>query len=930
MPRTQGNPWICPLGRFRILAIFCAPGEVAGLGHSIFLVFFLGARTKKKKAEAKKTGRKKERAKKKRKMRTLKTGGVTRPRAYPNDTFRYEQPRQNISFPRRFGPDFPPEQGRGVASPGAISPGEQDLAMHAWASKNRYDAQMYNPNIFLRPTAMPEPYSQSLYQTPYDQTQNLISTGTLVNPYSGEVLECFENQLPPPTTSKGVLLKSQLEQPNPRLVQLQQFNPHCPGPRRCEQPGEVFRPVSLRGGPPPLGSTPIDREVVKQQREIVARDIFNNMDGTPAVPISMYGEQPWGFRGLQPMFQFMPFVPATQELDLQGRMLTPDPMPTDLRKREQFTGDSYSRKAHVSTEYYGAPSNLINGVEAVMSVPVSAEHFSCGGPHRNDALLMGYIAPAQLPFTGGTALQPTLRLNPFSHDTAFPLGAPADSAAGNLVLNPSLPASFSSGGTLPVSAPQLPGTGGIATNPNPLVSSSSSSLALPVGAPGLPGAAVGPVITTNVPSSSYSVSLPVNAPQLAQTGNIILPLTPRTSAALGGFTFPSNAAASIFGVGPIVAQTTLHDTQNSPLVCPVVGAPAMPSTGSLALVPANVRREERTSSVPVGEPTLPSAGSLVVAQGNVPGVQSSVWTFPTGGVSSAEGSSPLVSQTGLLLPASAPSTLPVAAGSHTSGNVLVGQQTISSNNTMNLSFPVSETPALPQTGGVLLAQHSTPLQNQPPGSLPTFGPSLPQGNILTAQQQLVSARASLGCGPVAGLALEGQGNLAHSDNLKQTAQETGSFPMSAAGAGEAGALMTAQHDLAKQSEDSHTLPTGPLASAEPQTYVQLDKSARLNQRVWNPINAFISGPNGGAFGLPVPLGEWHSRQARDLQQMAYVTQNSKLIDGDSSVRVMHIPRRRDRSRPQQNRAAMGNLETTTSRAQIPVAPSARLTNRALQ
>src|SRR5205814_1827414 len=104
--------------------------------------------------------------------------------------------------------------------PEMVSFGEQDINAHKFVTSNRYDAQRYDPNVYVTQQKEPEPYSRSLYQTPYDQTQNLISTGTLVNTYSGEVSEVFENQLPPPNTNKGAMLRSTLDHVNPKLIAL--------------------------------------------------------------------------------------------------------------------------------------------------------------------------------------------------------------------------------------------------------------------------------------------------------------------------------------------------------------------------------------------------------------------------------------------------------------------------------------------------------------------------------------------------------------------------------------------------------------------------------------------------------------------------------------------------------------------------------------
>src|SRR5205814_7709431 len=134
----------------------------------------------------------------------------------------------------------------------------------------------------------------------------------------------------------------------PKLIALNGgYNHHCPPPRRQEHSSAVFNPVSALGGKSVFGSKPTDDEIIKTQRQLASRDLYNNQDGTPVTEISMHGEQPWGYRGLQPMYQFVPYIPATQELNACGRTYGADPEGTDLTKREEYTGEFYSRKPHV-------------------------------------------------------------------------------------------------------------------------------------------------------------------------------------------------------------------------------------------------------------------------------------------------------------------------------------------------------------------------------------------------------------------------------------------------------------------------------------------------------------------------------------------------------------------------------------------------------
>lgn len=251
-----------------------------------------------------------------------------------------------------------------------ISPGEQEVKSHRFTTINRYDGQRRDQDIFIKQTSQQPPYTPSLYQTPTDQTQNLVSTGKISNGYLGQEFEVFENAIPPPDTDKS-MLKFQLNQPNPKLVWINGgYNHHNPPPRKREQPGEVFNPVSVKGGSVPFGSRNVYDPVVSEKMKMYGkRDIFNNRDGDLPVEPSLNGERPYGFVGLVPRDRYLPHLPATQELDKRGWMSISEDLNPDLTKRENYTGETFTRKPHLSTEYAG-PVGLMNGVEVAGDFPL--------------------------------------------------------------------------------------------------------------------------------------------------------------------------------------------------------------------------------------------------------------------------------------------------------------------------------------------------------------------------------------------------------------------------------------------------------------------------------------------------------------------------------------------------------------------------------
>lgn len=195
-------------------------------------------------------------------------------------------------------------------------PGGEDVKAHYGVSANRYPGQRYTDIYLKQHKTGSEPYTEALYSTPTDQTQNMVSTGILKNPWTGEYYETWENQLPPPTTSVNEIPAYQLKQENPQLIWANGgYNHHRPPPGKSEVSGETFNPVSARGGAPVFGASTYMDEIRKQEEEFAARQTFNNRDGTYACDISLHGERPQGYVGLVPRLRPQPYLPPTNDLN---------------------------------------------------------------------------------------------------------------------------------------------------------------------------------------------------------------------------------------------------------------------------------------------------------------------------------------------------------------------------------------------------------------------------------------------------------------------------------------------------------------------------------------------------------------------------------------------------------------------------------------
>jgi len=269
----------------------------------------------------------------------------------------------------------------------------EQLTSHYNVHKERYVANgkpelYYNNNLSSEST---EKYNSSLYNKP--QTKHMLSTGVFKNAYTGDSYETFENHLPPPNTTKGHIPAHQLQQVQPKLVHLQGgFNHHNPPPRRKEQLGHIFNPISKRGGSNVWGPQLYEQEIRKQTTEFASRGMYNNRHGSYAVEPSMHGEKPHGYIGYVPRNQFRPYIPATQELSLQDRSQGQQELPVDTTKREQHSGKVFNRKAPpVMVDRKPYADTSLNGVQAVTEIPIISDNV---GPQGENVQL--YITPAGL------------------------------------------------------------------------------------------------------------------------------------------------------------------------------------------------------------------------------------------------------------------------------------------------------------------------------------------------------------------------------------------------------------------------------------------------------------------------------------------------------------------------------------------------------
>jgi hypothetical protein len=166
---------------------------------------------------------------------------------------------------------------------------------------------------------------ETLFATKTDDARNVFSKGVLVNAYTGKAYEVLQENLPPPTTTKGNLLD--FNKPHPRLQVLNEGY----SSKGFRQKQEVLGPTPMiNAGPPVLEDEhAYDRRL--QIEQFAQRDLFNNWNGN--VPAqALIGETPFGYKGYNNMIRILPYMPPTQEISRRGWTAIPETEPPNYQQ----------------------------------------------------------------------------------------------------------------------------------------------------------------------------------------------------------------------------------------------------------------------------------------------------------------------------------------------------------------------------------------------------------------------------------------------------------------------------------------------------------------------------------------------------------------------------------------------------------------------
>lgn len=219
-----------------------------------------------------------------------------------------------------------------------------------------------------RTTPLYGQYTGHLFETPIDRSDNFVSSGVMVNSWTGEVMQTFENQIPPPNTDKSID-PDRFKVTNPKLIQMfGGLDPNRPLPTKREVCQDIPGPDA---GNNVWGDQLYEGKRRARLADIANRDIWMNRDGIYACELSLNGEKPAGYVGLQPAYRGIPYLPPTQILD--NKDWKPDAhWHVDPSATNPLTVPLVeTRRSDLSNCPRQENADAPNGVEAEMPVPVT-------------------------------------------------------------------------------------------------------------------------------------------------------------------------------------------------------------------------------------------------------------------------------------------------------------------------------------------------------------------------------------------------------------------------------------------------------------------------------------------------------------------------------------------------------------------------------
>lgn len=194
---------------------------------------------------------------------------------------------------------------------------------------NTHPAQTAKTQIAVSEPPRPAGGTQALFSpesfmTPWETTEPVVARGSLVNTYTGEVAQVFEDAMPPPNRSGD-------DGPRQRKsAALRKIYLDGNAPTGHKRESEVSLPPGDAGLVSSHATHQIYKDIATEWNERTERDKFMTRRELAPTELEMT-RNPFGFSGFQQMMRIYPDLPHTQSLDDLHWSPPPTDPPTELR-----------------------------------------------------------------------------------------------------------------------------------------------------------------------------------------------------------------------------------------------------------------------------------------------------------------------------------------------------------------------------------------------------------------------------------------------------------------------------------------------------------------------------------------------------------------------------------------------------------------------
>jgi len=239
-----------------------------------------------------------------------------------------------------------------VSQPGVWTPGGRQLQDTTLPLTARTQIATCSAPLNCAGTAAS--YEPETFMNPWETTQPVMCTGQIVNTYTGEVADVYEDALPPPNRRAGDGERERKQQQ--RRLMAAEGNVNASHRKREQQ-----EPMQAgdAGVSTQLANFQIDADVALERNERAARDFYFNRNELAPTELEQT-RNPFGFEGYNNRLRINPFMPVTQELDDKNWTPNATLLPGGDRPKQRIR----LRAAPASVERMGLASGSVLAEDA--------------------------------------------------------------------------------------------------------------------------------------------------------------------------------------------------------------------------------------------------------------------------------------------------------------------------------------------------------------------------------------------------------------------------------------------------------------------------------------------------------------------------------------------------------------------------------------